>query len=205
MTVEHGSSLDRGESTPPDEGESPAASPGPARTNGLATIKRWIHRCVTRWRSIVATLVVLAAMGVAAGLYFVLYRPDQQVGDAAAHRAIQAASEGSVAVLSYAPDNLNRDFAKAKSYLTGNFLAYYTKFSEQIAALAQQKHVTQAAKVVRAAVSELHQNSAVVLVFLNQTATSKDKPEPQSTANSARVTLTKVKGAWLISELDPLS
>ncbi|BBY02641.1 hypothetical protein [Mycobacterium seoulense] len=205
MTVEHGSSLDRGESTPSDEGGSPAASPGPARTNGLATIKRWIRRCVTRWRSIVATLLVLTAMGVAAGLYFVLYRPDQQVGDAAAHRAIQAASEGSVAVLSYAPDNLNRDFAKAKSYLTGNFLAYYTKFSEQIAALAQQKHVTQTAKVVRAAVSELHRDSAVVLVFLNQTATSKDKPEPQSTSNSARVTLTKVKGAWLISELDPLS
>lgn len=168
-------------------------------------IKRWIRGCVARWRAIVATLLVVTAMGVAAGLYFVLYRPDQQVGDAAAHRAIQAASEGSVAVLSYAPDNLNRDFAKAKSYLTGNFLAYYTKFSEQMAALAQQRHVTQTAKVVRAAVSELHPDSAVVLVFINQTATSKEKPQPQTTANSARVTLTRVKGAWLISELDPLS
>lgn len=204
MTVEHGSSLD-GAETPSDEGGSPAASPGPTRNNGLATIKCWIRRCSARWRSIVATLLVVTAMGVAAGLYFVVYRPDQRVGDAAAHRAIQAASEGSVAVLSYAPDNLNRDFAKAKSYLTGNFLAYYTKFSEQIAALAQQKRVTQTAKVVRAAVSELHPDSAVVLVFINQTATSKDKPAPQTTANSARVTLTKVKGAWLISELDPLS
>jgi len=59
--------------------------------------------------------------------------------------------------------------------------------------------------LVRAAVSELHPNSAVVLVFINQTATSKEKPEPQTTANSARVTLTKVKGSWLISKLDPLS
>lgn len=153
----------------------------------------------------VATVLVVSAMGVAAGAYFHLYRPDQQVGDAAAHRAIQAASEGSVAVLSYAPDNLNRDFSKAKSYLTGNFLAYYTKFTEQIAALAQQKRVTATAKVVRAAVMELHPNSAVVLVFINQTATSKEKPEPQTTGNGARVTLTKVKGSWLISELDPLS
>ncbi|MEB3979934.1 hypothetical protein OQ968_01495 [Mycobacterium sp. 663a-19] len=144
-------------------------------------------------------------MGVAAGLYFNLYRPDQRVGDAVAHRAIQAASEGSVAVLSYSPDNLDRDFSKAKSYLTGDFLAYYTKFTEQIAAMAQQKQVTQTAQVVRAAVSELHPDSAVVLVFINQTAKSKEKPEPQTTANTARVTLTKVNGAWLISMLDPLS
>jgi Mce-associated membrane protein len=110
-----------------------------------------------------------------------------------------------VAVLSYAPDNLDRSFAKAKSYLTGNFLAYYTKFTEQIAAIAQQKQVTETAQVVRAAVSELHPDSAVVLVFINQTATSKAKPEPQTTASSARVTVTKVKGSWLISQLDPLS
>ncbi len=208
MTVEHGSSLDgletNGETTPSDEIESPPASPGSARTNLLATTKRWIRRYVARWRSIVATTLVVAAVGVAAGLYLFVYRPDQQVGDAAAHRAVQTASDGAVAVLSYAPDNVDRDFAKAKSYLTGDFLAYYTKFTEEIAAMALQKHVTQTAKVVRAAVSELHPNSAVVLVFINQTATSKEKPEPQTTASGARVTLTKVKGSWLISKLDPL-
>jgi Mce-associated membrane protein len=50
----------------------------------------------------------------------------------------------------------------------------------------------------------LHPESAVVLVFINQTATSKEKPEPQTTASTARVTLTKVKSSWLISKLDPL-
>lgn len=209
MTVEHGSSLDGMETTPSDEMGPPIASQGSARTNGLATIKRWIRRCLApcliRWRSIVATGVVVTAVGVTAGLFFILYRPDQQVGDAAAHRAIQAASDGAVAVLSYAPDNLDRDIAKAKSYLTGDFLAYYTKFSEQLAAMALQKHVTETAKVVRAAVSELHPDSAVVLVFINQTATSKEKPEPQTTASIAQVTLAKVKGSWLISKLDPLS
>jgi Mce-associated membrane protein len=147
----------------------------------------------------------MTAVGLPAGLFFILYLPDQQISDAAAHRAIQAASDGAVAVLSYAPDNLNRDFAKAESYLTGDFLAYYTKFTEQIAAMAQQKHVTQTAQVIRAAVSELRPDSAVVLVFINQTATSKEQPAPQTTATSALVTLTKVKGSWLISKLDPLS
>jgi len=205
MTVEHDSSLDGTETTPSDETESPPAPAESARTNGFATIKRWARRCLARWRSIVATLLVATAVGVAAGLYFVLYRPDQRVGDAAAHRAIQAASDGAVAVLSYSPDNLDRDIAKAKSYLTGDFLAYYTKFSEQIAAMALQKHVTETAKVVRAALSELQPDSAVVLVFINQIATSKEKPEPQTNASIAQVTLAKVKGSWLISKLDPLS
>nr|WP_232007202.1 hypothetical protein [Mycobacterium intermedium] len=144
-------------------------------------------------------------MSVAAGLYFVLYRPDQQVGDAAAQRAIQVASDGAVAVLTYSPDNLDRDIARAKSYLTGDFLAYYTKFSEQIAALALQNQVTQTAKVLRAAVSEIHADTAVVLVFLNQTVSSRGKPEPQTTANIAQVTVVKVDGSWLISKMDPLS
>lgn len=205
MTVEHGSWPDSIETTPSDEMGSSPASPESARTNGLATMKRWVLLCLSRWRSIVATVLVVGAAGLAAGLFLTVYRPDQRVGDAAARRAIQVASDGSVAVLSYAPDHLARDFAKAKSYLTGDFLAYYAKFTEQIAAMAQQQHVTETAQVVRAAVSELHPDSAEVLVFINQTATSKEKPEPQSTASSARVTLTKVKGSWLISKLDPLS
>jgi Mce-associated membrane protein len=212
MTVEHGSSLDSTETASdsveiPDAGEDarPPTDEGSARFGRGTAIRQWARRWSARWRSIIATTLVVAAVGVAAGVYFFLYRPDQQVGDAAAHRAIQTASDGAVAVLSYAPDHVDHDFDKAKSYLTGDFLAYYTKFTEQIAAMALQKHVTQTAKVVRAAVSEMHPNSAVVLVFINLTATSKEKPEPQSTASGARVTLTKVKGSWLISNLDPLS
>lgn len=205
MTLTNDSLLDGLETTPSDEAGPPSASPGSARTYGLTTIKRWIRACWARWRSTVATVLVVTTVGVAASLFFIVYRPDQQIGDAAAHRVIQVASDGAVAVLSYAPDHMDRDFAKAKSYLTGDFLAYYTKFTEQIVAMAQQKQVTQTTQVVRAAVSELHRDSAVVLLFINQTAKSKQKPEPQTTASSARATLTKVKGSWLISGFDPVS
>lgn len=212
MTVEPGSSLDNTETAidsvempHADEDGRPPAGEGPTRLTRGSAIRHWTRRCLARWRSIVATTLVVAAVGVAAGVYFFLYRPDQQVGDAAAHRAIQTASDGAVAVLSYAPDHVDHDFARAKSYLTGDFLAYYTKFAEEIAAMALQKRVTQTAKVVRAGVSELHPDSAVVLVFFNQTVTSKEKPEPQTTWSGASVTLTKVKGSWLISKMDPLA
>jgi Mce-associated membrane protein len=144
-------------------------------------------------------------VGLAIGLFFLQYRPDRQLDDAAARRAIQAASDGAVASLSYSTDHMDRDFANAKSHLTGEFLAYYDTFTKQVVAPAvQQKQITQTATVVRAAVSELHPDSAVVLVFLNETTTGKDKPQPLTTPSSVRITLTKVNGSWLISKLDPV-
>jgi Mce-associated membrane protein len=211
MTVERGSSVDStekaidGVQTPPaDEDGGPPGDEGSARLRGPAALRHRICRYLARWRSIVGTTLVIAAVAAAAGMYFILYRPDQQVGDAAAHRAIQAASDGAVAVLSYSYDHLNRDFNNAKSHLTGDFLAYYSKFTDDVVGpTAQQGQLTTTAKVIRAAVSELHSNSAVVLVFVNQTTASVQKKDPEITRSSVLVTLTKVSGSWLIAKFDP--
>ena len=165
----------------------------------------WARRLMARWPLIVIGLLLVASAGLAAGLYFAQYRVDQQTDAAAAKAAIGAASEGTVALLSYAPENLDRDLAAAKSHLTGDFLSYYTKFTEQIVApAAKQKAVETNASVVRAAVAELHPDSAKVFVFLNQTTTSQDRPDPVQTASSVMVSLTKVNGSWLISAFDPM-
>jgi Mce-associated membrane protein len=208
MTSEPGSPRD-GAETAPEGPESPsdsteASAAGDARRSRMATVSGLTTRCLEHWRSILLAASVIAAVGLAIGLFFFQYRPDRQIDDDAARRAIQAASDGAVAALSYSSDSLDRDFANAKSRLTGDFLAYYNKFSQEIVAPAVRgKQLTQTASVVRAAVSELHPESAVVLVFLNETTTSKDKPQPLTTPSSVRITLTKVNGSWLISKLDP--
>ena len=155
----------------------------------------------------VAVLVValVASAGVAAWLYFSQYRPDQEVDAAASKTALDAATNGTVALLSYSPESLDKDFASAKSHLTGDFLSYYTQFTEQIVTpAAQQKSVKTTASVVRAAVSELQPNSAVVLVFVNQTTTSKENPDGAFAVSSVKVSLNKVDGTWLISSFDPV-
>jgi Mce-associated membrane protein len=170
----------------------------------MVVMRRLTDRCLEEWRSILLAASVIAAVGLAAGLFFFQYRPDRQIDDAAAQRAIRAASDGAVASLSYSPDSMARDFATAKSHLTGAFLAYYDKFTKEIVTpMVQQKHIAQTATVVRAAISELHPDTAVVLVFLNETTSSKDKPQPLATPSSVRITLTNVDGSWLISKLDP--
>ncbi len=210
MTVEHGPSLDSTEKTEDaeishtDEDEQAPADEGSARWGRLTALRRWAGRRLARWRSIVARTLVVGSVGVAIAVYVIAYRPDQRVDDAAAHRVIQAASDGAVAVLSYSSDHLNRDFDNAKSHLTGDFLNYFKKFTDDVVApTAQQGQLTTTAKVIRAAISELHSDSAVVLVFVDQTTASPKKKDPEKTQSAVQVTLTKVNGTWLIAKFDP--
>jgi Mce-associated membrane protein len=192
---------------PKSQNESAKASSfGESRPDRMGAVDRIASRLLVHWGSILLTASVIAAVGLAACLFVLQYRPDRQIDDAAARRAIQAASEGAVAALSYSSESMDRDFAKARSHLTGDFLAYYDKFTKEIVIpTVQQKHLTQTAAVVRAAVSELGPDSTVVLVFLNETTTGKDKPQPLITPSAVRITLTKVSGSWLISKLDPVA
>ena len=140
-----------------------------------------------------------------AWLYFEQYRPDQETNPAAAAVALDAAKNGTVALLSYSPESLDKDFAAAKSHLTGDFLSYYTQFTEQIVTpAAKQKSVKTSAAVVRAAVSELHPDSAVVLVFINQNTISKENPDGSFAASAVKVGLKKINDTWLISSFDPV-
>ncbi len=153
----------------------------------------------------VLLLLLVASGALAAWLYFFQYRPDEQTATTAAKAAVDAARDGTVALLSYKPDTLNQDFAAAKSHLTGDFLNYYDQFTQEIVTpAARQKAVTTTAQVMAAAVSEMHPNAAVVLVFVDQTTTSKDRPDPAMASSSVLVSLTKLNGKWLITKFQPV-
>jgi Mce-associated membrane protein len=178
-----------------------AQEPAPRRRTGV--IGRWTRRCLARWRPILLTILLIVATGNAARIFYFDYRPDLQTDNAAAHQVIKAASDGAVALLSYSPATLDRDFANARSRLTEDYLAYYQRFADQIVGPAAQRgQVTTTATVVKAAVSELHPSSAVVLVFVKQKTTSKEKPEPVVTSSSVRVALIKGNDSWLIEKFD---
>jgi Mce-associated membrane protein len=168
-------------------------------------LRRSARAVVGRIGAIILVVALLASAGVTAWLYFGQYRPGQETNDAAANVALDAAKTGTVALLSYSPESLDKDFAAAKSHLTGDFLSYYTQFTQQIVTpAAKQKSVKTAASVVRAAVSEMHPDSAMVLVFINQNTTSKENPDGAFAASAVKVGLKKINDAWLISSFDPV-
>jgi len=147
---------------------------------------KW-SRVTSRSRVIALAILAVAAPALAVGVFFLQYRPDQRTDDAVRQAAAEAAEDGAVAVLSYSPDTLPRDIANAI-----------------MADAAQQRQVKTTAQVAEAAVSDVHPDSAVVLVFVNKVTSSKQQPNPTMTPATVRVTLTKVNRSWLISEFDPL-
>lgn len=175
-------------------------------TSRRTRFSRWARRCFALWRPILLTILFVASTSFAAGYFYSVYRPDLQTNNAAEREAVKAAADGAVALLSYSPDTLTRDLNNAKSRVTDHYLAYYQQFAEKVVGKsALQGQVTTRATVVRAAVSEMQPNSAVVLAFVKLRTTSKDKPEPVITTSSLKVALTRVNGSWLIENFEAAS
>lgn len=109
--------------------EAPADdSPAPAR--GWAQ-DLWRRKINLKPVPVILIVLILISGGITAWLYAKLYRPDQQVGPSVARAAVSAASDGTVALLSYSSDTLDKDIAAARSHLGGDFLDYYNQFTQQ--------------------------------------------------------------------------
>lgn len=176
-----------------------AAAGAPGRPSQLLI---W---CRQRWGAVLLAAALLVSAGLAGGVYWWIYRPDRMTNAAAQAEVTEAAREGTVAILTYGPDTLDKDLDNAKSHLTGPFLKYYSEFtSKMVAPAAKQKGVKTEATVVRAAVSEMRPDRAVVMVFVNQVSSSKERPDPTLANSSVLVTLVRSDGRWLISEFTPV-
>ena len=131
---------------------------------------------------------------------------DSSVRDAEVARveSIQAAKDGTIALLSYKPDTVEQQLGAARDLLTGDFRDSYTSLTHDVVIPgAKQKQISAVATITAAASVSAGPNRAVVLVFVNQSAIVGNSA-PTETASSVRVTLDKVGGRWLISGFDPV-
>jgi Mce-associated membrane protein len=155
-------------------------------------------------RLLVAGLPVLAlilALGVG---YLKWLDGTARESRAAAEASVRAASESTIAILSYKPESVDRDLKAAADRLSEPFRQQYTQLvNDVVAPGAKQQHITAVATVPAAASVSATGKHAVVLVFVDQTTTIGNDAPTQSTS-SVRVTLEKVDGRWLISQFDPV-
>lgn len=156
------------------------------------------------WRPVVIYGVLPGAallLAIAAGL---LKGQDASERDADIARAesVRAAKDAALALLSYRADTIEKDVAAARSRLTGGFSeAYAQQARDVLIPHATAKGVSAVANVPAAASVSAAQNTAVVLVFVDQTVTTAASP-PAEGAMSVRVTLDKVGGRWLVCKFE---
>lgn len=142
-------------------------------------------------------------LAVAAG-YLKWQDGSARLSQTAAAQSVQAATDGTVAMLSYRPDTVDRDLSAAAEELTGGFREQYTQLVTSVVAPgAKQQQISAVAAVPAASSVSVTGNHAVVLVFVNQTTTIGAESPTQSTS-CVRVTLDKVDGRWLISQFEPV-
>jgi Mce-associated membrane protein len=158
------------------------------------------------WTRILAWIILPAlALAVALGDGYLRWLDGSaRASRTAAEQSVKAATDSTIAILSYRPDSVERDLRGAADRLTGGFRQQYTQLvSDVVAPGAKQQHISAAATVPVAASVSATQNHAVVLVFVNQTTTI-GNDAPTQTTSSVRVILDKVDGRWLISQFDPV-
>lgn len=153
---------------------------------------------MTAYRVLPALALALAAA--AGGLWYLTVSRSTEAEQAA---VIKVASDGTVALLSYEPDTVRRQLTDARKLLTTPFLDEYTTLTKSVIPGAEERHISAATSVPAAAAVSLEKNHAVVLVFVNQTVRVGDQP-PTSTPTSARVTLERLGGQWLIAKFEPV-
>ena len=126
---------------------------------------------------------------------------DSQVAGA---DAVRAATDGTIALLSYKPETVEKDLEAARTRMTGTFLNAYTSLTHDVVIPgAKQKQVSAVATVPAAASIRATADHAVVLLCVNQ-AVVVGQDAPTTTASSVRVSLDKIGGRWLISQFDPV-
>ena len=157
----------------------------------------WTHLLV----AVLPILALILALGVG---YLKWLDGTARESRAAAEQSIRAASDSTIAILSYKPETVDRDLKAASDRLAEPFRQQYTQLvNDVVAPGAKQQHITAVATVPAAASVSSTGKHAVVLVFVDQTTTIGDDAPTQSTS-SVRVSLEKVDGRWLISQFDPV-
>ncbi|WP_326769167.1 hypothetical protein OG978_35615 [Streptomyces sp. NBC_01591] len=183
-----------------EPGEEPgaAADAGPAATAGPAR----------RWQRIVAAVLVVALLATGGALF----AKGRELRDtpATSNRALtdseattRVAGDVSNAlgkVFSYSPQATAVTKESAKQLLAGKALQQYAALFGQVEKQAADQKLTLTTHVVRAGVTRLTDDSAHLLVFLDQVYEREGKP-PTTAAAQLSVTAQLRDGHWTVVEI----
>jgi Mce-associated membrane protein len=177
-----------------DTATSAASSPGASKRRRIG------------WSRVLAmgVLPTVALLFTIAAGYFKWTGQTALESESARVSAVRAASESTVALLSYKPDSVDKDLNAARDRLTGTFRDAYTSLIHDVVIPgAKQKQISAIATVPAAGAVSATENRAVVLLFVDQTVNVGNDP-PTDTASAVRVTLDRQGDRWLISQFEPI-
>lgn len=154
---------------------------------------------------VVYVLLPAVAMLLALGVGYLNWRTGSVDSvQRAASESVSAATETTIALLSYQPDAVDRELPAAADRLTGAFRdEYLTLINDVVIPGAKEKQISASVTIPAAASISAEEKRAQVLVFVNQSTTFADGT-PSSSVSSVRITLEKEGDRWLVSQFEPV-
>ncbi|MFI7410006.1 hypothetical protein ACIBU0_15200 [Streptomyces sp. NPDC049627] len=166
-----------------------------------------------RGRLLTVLLAVLLVASLAAAFALAWKSWDARRTETARTEAVAAAQKAAPVVLSYDYRHLDRDFARARAHLTGDFRDEYGKTTKTVVGPTATKYHgvvkatiaapasggTPAASVVSAS-----SDKVVVLLFVNQVTESTQVSGSRVDLNRVRMTMTRTDEGWKVSAVDAL-
>jgi len=159
-------------------------------------------------RRVSVVLVVLCLLAATALVALLLQRRDDQATERARTQAVSAARAAAGDILGYDYRSVEQSIARARADTTGSFRKEYDETAKKLLPESKQLKAIVQATVGSSAVMSASSDRVVVLLFVDQ-ATVKQVPG-QTTPTTridqsrVRVTMSKVGGKWLVSELAAL-
>lgn len=159
------------------------------------------RRAVPGWLLVGVAVVTLIAAGAAAVVAATVPSGRSVEDDSSAARA--AAERAIVPILSYDAAHLDDSRTAAEGYITGSYRREYEKiFDGVIAPNAPSTGTVVSARLVSSGVARADQDRVQVFLLVDQTRTNKADKRPVVYKNWVTVTMQRVDGDWLVSDLD---
>jgi Mce-associated membrane protein len=127
------------------------------------------------------------------------------------HQVKQAGEQAQQAAIAYAQvltsidsNNVDQNFRQVLDGATGEFKDMYTQSSVQLRQLLIDNKATAHGVVVDSAIQSESTNKVVVLVFIDQTVTNTQAPDPRIDRSRIKITMEKIDGRWRASKVQML-
>lgn len=174
-----------------DFGWEPAWEPQPVvdpppRANGHARLRRWL-----------ASATLVASVGCGGWLAAQHYQTHL-----AGEQALEAAEAYVLRLSDIDADDIDRNFADIADGSTGELQARHTRAGVRLRQQLIDNKATARGHVAEAVVKSAEKNRVVVVLLVNQAVRNSDNPEPVIDRSRIRMTMDKVDGRWLASNVE---
>lgn len=144
---------------------------------------------------------LVLALAWLSGFFGWQYLNNQRVADAGA-AALRTANAYAVILTSVDTDNLDANFTAVLDGATGEFHDMYAKSSTELRKLLIDHKATGHGVVIDSAVKSADTHEVVVLLFVDQTVTNTEVPDPRVDRSRIVMTMQNIDGRWKAAKVD---